>query len=54
MMYGQENIKFLLEFPICLCVCIFQTFLLSVVFRRVRKIAENDYQLRHVCLSVRM
>jgi hypothetical protein len=24
------------------------------VFRRVRKIAKSDYQLRHVCLFVRM
>jgi len=26
----------------------------SFVFRRVRKIAKSDYQLCHVCLSVRM
>jgi len=24
------------------------------IFRRVRKIAKSDYQLRHVCPSVRM
>jgi hypothetical protein len=24
------------------------------IFRRVRKIAENDCSLRHVCVSVRM
>ena len=24
------------------------------VFRRVRKVAKSDYQLRHVCPSVRM
>jgi hypothetical protein len=26
----------------------------QIFFRRIRKIAISDYQLRHVCLSVRM
>jgi len=26
----------------------------SLVFRRVDRLAKNDYFLRHVCLSVRM
>jgi hypothetical protein len=41
--------------------CLSQSFLVDTlktqsfhVLRRIRKIAKNDYQLRHVCLSVRM
>ena len=29
-------------------------FYISVVFRRVRKVAKSDYSLRHVCPSFRL
>ena len=46
--------------PNCALALDFQALLFSsysadinFIFRRVRKIAQSDYEIRHVCLSVR-
>ena len=58
--------RFLCVFPPCvlptavlhasiIILCLsFLIFIADLFIRRVRKIAKSDYQLRHVCLSVRL
>ena len=37
---------------VCMCCFVCVVLCVCVVFRRVRKNAKSDYQLRHVCPSV--